>query len=196
VQNSAATGTRDATRLNCSAYFRARRRHQAANFRKRRLRNVPVFWAAPSQGNQLDRASTYHSGCVTPRGIRIEPSRVTLAGGWGRVFPIFYCSAVVRNWPVRDVAPAAAERQPSRVMQTCQRPTRRGIADGKRPRTWLLRSTCHGGHEAWRTQTRRRGSVRLEAGELDHLAPFLGIRGNQLAEIGRRARKCGAAQLG
>src|ERR1700719_3401604 len=54
-------------KINCSAYFRAHRRHQAANCRKRRLRNVPVFWAAPSQGNQLDRASTYHSGCVTPR---------------------------------------------------------------------------------------------------------------------------------
>jgi hypothetical protein len=40
-----------------------------------------------------------------------------------------------------------------------------------------------------------RGSLRLDAGELDHLGPFLGFVGNELAEIGRRARKHCAAEV-
>jgi hypothetical protein len=38
---------------------------EAALFRKRGLRYVAVFWAALSQGNLLDRASTYHPRSVT-----------------------------------------------------------------------------------------------------------------------------------
>jgi hypothetical protein len=45
------------------------------------------------------------------------------------------------------------------------------------------------------TQTRRRGSIRLEAGELDHLPPLFGFVGDELAEIGRRARKDCAANF-
>ena len=55
----------------------------------------PFFWAAPSQGNQLDRASHVPFWLRNAQGIRIESSRVILAGGRGRVSPIFYYSAVV-----------------------------------------------------------------------------------------------------
>src|SRR5262245_41671305 len=41
-----------------------------------------------------------------------------------------------------------------------------------------------------------RGSVRLDARELDHLRPFLGFVGDELAEVGGRAWKCGGAPLG
>jgi hypothetical protein len=36
--------------------------------------------------------------------------------------------------------------------------------------------------------------LRLDLGDPDHLAPFLGFAGNQLAEVGRRAWKCGDTQ--
>src|SRR5215467_15346108 len=39
------------------------------------------------------------------------------------------------------------------------------------------------------------GSLRLDAGGLDHLAPFLGFLGDELAKIGGRARKHRAAQV-
>src|SRR5271168_4911148 len=39
-------------------------------------------------------------------------------------------------------------------------------------------------------------SLRLDARELDHLAPLLGLIGNELAEIGWRARKRRATQVG
>src|SRR5215467_9008318 len=38
-------------------------------------------------------------------------------------------------------------------------------------------------------------SVRLEIGYSDHLAPLLGFVGDQLAELGRRAREQHAAQV-
>src|SRR5262249_39635048 len=41
-----------------------------------------------------------------------------------------------------------------------------------------------------------RGSVRLDARELDHLAPLLGLVDNQLAELGRRSRQRRAAEVG
>src|SRR5947209_20618502 len=40
------------------------------------------------------------------------------------------------------------------------------------------------------------GSIRFDARELDHLAPLLGFLSDELAEVGRRARKCGGAPLG
>ena len=40
------------------------------------------------------------------------------------------------------------------------------------------------------------GLVRLGAGELDHLAPLLGLIGDELAEVGGRARKHRAAHVG
>src|SRR5262249_33734181 len=39
-------------------------------------------------------------------------------------------------------------------------------------------------------------SLRLDVGRHDHLAPFLGFVGDELAEIGRRASKHRAAQIG
>src|SRR5262245_29846843 len=39
------------------------------------------------------------------------------------------------------------------------------------------------------------GSLRLDAGGLDHLAPFLGFRGDEPAEVRRRARKRRAAEV-
>src|SRR5262245_22326607 len=39
-------------------------------------------------------------------------------------------------------------------------------------------------------------SLRLDAGELDHLAPLLGLVDNQLAELGRRSRQRRAAEVG
>src|SRR5262249_53550416 len=39
------------------------------------------------------------------------------------------------------------------------------------------------------------GSIRFDARELHHLAPLFGFLGQQLAEVGRRAWKCGGAQL-
>jgi hypothetical protein len=42
---------------------------------------------------------------------------------------------------------------------------------------------------------RSRWSLRLDAGGLDHLAPFLGFLGDELAKIGGRARRNSAAQV-
>src|ERR1700726_2984858 len=39
-------------------------------------------------------------------------------------------------------------------------------------------------------------SLRLDVRELDHLGPFLGFVGNELAEIGWRAGKCHGAEIG
>src|SRR5215831_8173197 len=39
------------------------------------------------------------------------------------------------------------------------------------------------------------GSLRLDAGEFDHLGPFLGFVGDELAEVGRRERNRRAAQV-
>src|SRR6516165_12567331 len=40
------------------------------------------------------------------------------------------------------------------------------------------------------------GSIRFDARELHHLTPLLGFFGDELAEVGRRAWKCGGAPLG
>src|SRR5262249_17841812 len=40
------------------------------------------------------------------------------------------------------------------------------------------------------------GSFWLDAGELDHLGPFLGLIGDELTEIGRRTGEHGATKLG
>src|SRR5262249_31350811 len=48
----------------------------------------------------------------------------------------------------------------------------------------------------WNISPRSRGSLRLDAGELDHLGPLLGSFGDQLTEVGGRARKRRAAQVG
>jgi hypothetical protein len=64
-------------------------------FWKRRPRNVTVFWAALSRANQLDRASTYHSGCITPSEfMSSDPAapaqcRVVIGGGGSS---IIFCS--------------------------------------------------------------------------------------------------------
>jgi hypothetical protein len=88
---------------------RARRRHQAAIFRKRRPRNVAVFWAAPSQANQLDRASTYHSGCVTPSEFASSqpaaPTECRVAIGEGSP-GVCFCNAGVSCWPISEMAVA------------------------------------------------------------------------------------------
>src|ERR1700676_2721524 len=39
-------------------------------------------------------------------------------------------------------------------------------------------------------------SLRLDVRELDHLGPFLGLIGNELAEIGGWAGKCHGAEIG
>src|SRR5262245_32959314 len=39
-------------------------------------------------------------------------------------------------------------------------------------------------------------SLRLDASELDHLAPLLGLVDDQLAELGRRSRQRRAAEVG
>src|SRR5262249_17552302 len=41
----------------------------------------------------------------------------------------------------------------------------------------------------------RRDSLRLDAGELNYLGPFLGFFGDQLAELGRRSRQRRAAEV-
>src|SRR5262249_25513503 len=40
------------------------------------------------------------------------------------------------------------------------------------------------------------GSLWFDVGSSDHLAPLLGFFGNELAEVGRRAWKCGGTPLG
>src|SRR5262245_25410336 len=58
-------------------------------------------------------------------------------------------------------------------------------------------STGHFAERALRNiWPRSRRSLRLDAGELDHLAPLLGFLADHLAEVGGRARKCSGAQLG
>src|SRR5262249_42062084 len=42
----------------------------------------------------------------------------------------------------------------------------------------------------------RTGSLGLEAGELHHLGPFFGFVGDEVAEVGGRARESRAAQVG
>ena len=54
---------------SAEANFRSAGRPTASGchlFSKQRLRNVVVLWAAPSQANQLDSASAYHSCTVRP----------------------------------------------------------------------------------------------------------------------------------
>src|SRR6516164_9294112 len=46
------------------------------------------------------------------------------------------------------------------------------------------------GHFAWQR------SIRFDAREPHHLAPLFGLFGDELAEVGGRARKCGGAPLG
>src|SRR5258707_12906473 len=43
---------------------------------------------------------------------------------------------------------------------------------------------------------KRSGLLRLDIGRADDLAPFLGVFGDDLGEIGRRAGQCGAADVG
>jgi hypothetical protein len=43
---------------------------------------------------------------------------------------------------------------------------------------------------------RKPKSLRLDAGKLDDLAPFLGFIGDQFPEIGRRTRKQRCAEIG
>src|SRR5262245_40324553 len=50
-----------------------------------------------------------------------------------------------------------------------------------------------GRYEYWNPD---RASVGLSARELDDLSPFLGLVGNELAEVGRRAWKGAGAQIG
>jgi hypothetical protein len=40
------------------------------------------------------------------------------------------------------------------------------------------------------------GSLRLDAGGLDHLGPLLGLIGDKLSEVGGRSSQDGAAQIG
>src|SRR4051794_23906836 len=61
-------------------------------------------------------------------------------------------------------------------------------------------SRPHNGHHHSRTvfmecASGRTGSLRLEAGELDPLAPFLGFVCYELSEVGGRARQQRAAQI-
>src|SRR5215472_3862207 len=42
---------------------------------------------------------------------------------------------------------------------------------------------------------RRDASFRFDVGRPDHLGPLLGLFGDELAEVGRRAWKCGGAPL-
>jgi hypothetical protein len=55
------------------------RRHQAAIFRNSELGTSP-FLGSSSQGNLLDRESTYHSGCVTPS--ELASSHPAVLAGW------------------------------------------------------------------------------------------------------------------
>src|SRR5262245_36701623 len=58
------------------------------------------------------------------------------------------------------------------------------------------RTNCHS-HigTLWNIRTLKRFSLRLDASELDHLAPLLGFIGDELAELGRRSRQRRAAEV-
>jgi hypothetical protein len=47
----------------------------------------------------------------------------------------------------------------------------------------------------WNVQSGLPGSLRLDAGELDHPAPLLGFVGDELSKVGRRAGKRCAAEV-
>src|SRR5262245_1349136 len=51
----------------------------------------------------------------------------------------------------------------------------------------------HSRNGSYGMSVRIAGSLRLDAGRLDHLGPFLGFVGNELAKIGGRARERRAA---
>jgi hypothetical protein len=69
------------------------------------------FWAAPSQANQLDRVSTYHSGCEKPSEFasshRAAPARCRVM--IDKPFLSTFCSARGRFWPI--ASPAAAQHR-------------------------------------------------------------------------------------
>jgi hypothetical protein len=61
----------------------------------------------------------------------------------------------------------------------------------------VARAAAHGGDDGGHIVSPcRNGSVRLDARELDHLAPLLGLLGDELPEVGGRARKDWAGQFG
>ena len=60
-------------------------------------------------------------------------------------------------------------------------------------RNWPERLAALAGR---RVQLAITGSFRLDTGELDHLAPLLGLVGDELAEIGGRAGEHRAGQFG
>jgi hypothetical protein len=64
--NAGAGGSGDTSQRRFSDRIRARRRHQAAIFRKRRPRYVAVFGQLSVKGYLSDRLSTYHFWGVTP----------------------------------------------------------------------------------------------------------------------------------
>src|SRR6266436_579875 len=71
--------------------------------------------------------------------------------------------------------------------RTCGPPREGPIFTPKRSSTTSIRATTRCGTSS--RSSAETSSLRLDAGELDHLAPLLGFVGDELAEIGRRAGK-------
>src|SRR5262249_31309226 len=71
-----------------------------------------------------------------------------------------------------------------------------GLSQRQPGATGIRLGTRHSRNETlWKVSLRVR-SVRLDAGELDHLAPLLRFVGYELSKVGRRAWKRGGAQVG
>src|SRR5579859_7972762 len=66
----------------------------------------------------------------------------------------------------------------------------------RKPIDLLFMSLRKPAHPAVNGAPVRRVSLRLDAGKPDHLAPLLGLVGDELAEIGRRARQQRGAEIG
>src|SRR5712692_1017788 len=58
------------------------------------------------------------------------------------------------------------------------------------------RRVVHSPNGTYGTSAQIAGSLRFDVGRPDHLAPLLGFLGNELPEVGGRARKRGATQIG
>src|SRR5215471_13428866 len=92
--------------------------------------------------------------------------------------------------------PVAKSRIAQHQQSVAGEPATAPKADANSSRGYLSRRAMSRHFRRTELWNVRRRSLRLNARELHHLAPLFGLLGDELAEVGRRARKCGGATLG
>src|SRR5262249_39672685 len=104
----------------------------------------------------------------------------------------------IRRLPL--IRPSSEQAEPA-DLRSSVRPLPPVMGDGSERTTVIEMSRAPAGLEfaerqLWNIWSESRGSLRLETQRLDHLGPFLGFVGDELAKIGGRARKRRAAEVG